>query len=308
MANAAVHPTGFPAGPKPAWLKTRATFTPNYTKVKGALRAHALHSVCEEANCPNIRECFAHGTATFMILGNVCTRGCRFCDVIKGKPLGYDADEPRRLAEGVAHLELKQVVITSVNRDDLPDGGAWVFAETLRLLRERDSHVRIEVLVPDFDGNFAALDTVLAAGPDVLNHNVETVPRLYPRVRPNADFARSLEILRRSLARPKHPIVKSGLMVGLGETVDELHDGMRRIATAGCQILTIGQYLSPSAEHLPVERYYTPEEFADLARVGEAMGFAHVESGPLVRSSYRAFDQVAKMEERSTRLSEDPSV
>jgi lipoic acid synthetase len=308
MANAATHPTGSPAVPKPAWLKTQATFTPNYMKVKGALRAHALHSVCEEANCPNIRECFAHGTATFMILGNVCTRACRFCDVIKGKPLGYDADEPRRLAESVAHLGLKQVVITSVNRDDLPDGGAWVFAETIRLLRERDSHVKIEVLIPDFDGDFAALATVLVAGPDVLNHNVETVPRLYPRVRPRADFARSLEVLRRSFARPKHPIVKSGLMVGLGETVDELHGCMRRIAATGCQILTIGQYLSPSAEHLPVNRYYTPDEFAELTRVGQGMGFAHVESGPLVRSSYHAFDQVAKMAERSARLSEDLSM
>lgn len=306
MAGQPAHTLGT-AGPKPSWLKTRATFTPNYLKVKGALRANALHSVCEEANCPNIRECFSHGTATFMILGNICTRGCRFCDVVKGKPIGYDTDEPRRLAEGVAHLRLKQVVITSVNRDDLPDGGAWVFAETIRLLRERDPRVNIEVLIPDFDGNFAALETVLAARPDVLNHNVETVPRLYGRVRPKADFARSLEILRRSFDRPDHPIVKSGLMVGVGEAVDELHDCMRKIAATGCQILTIGQYLSPSAEHLPIERYYTPEEFAELACLGEAMGFAHVESGPLVRSSYHAFDQVAKVTERLTRSSEELS-
>ncbi len=284
--------------PKPAWLKTKATFTPDYVRVKDALRSNRLHSVCEEANCPNIRECFSHGTATFMILGNICTRGCRFCDVIKGHPVGYDLDEPRRMAEGVAALHLQQVVITSVNRDDLPDGGSWVFAETIRELRARDSRVKIEVLIPDFDGNFAAVETVLDAKPDVLNHNVETVPRLYPSVRPRARLERSLEILRMSGDRSDPPIVKSGIMVGIGETWDELLDCMRQIAGSGCQILTIGQYLSPSATHTPVDRYYTPEEFQELARAGEAMGFAHVESGPLVRSSYHAFDQVARMEEK----------
>lgn len=283
------------AVPKPRWLKTKATFSPNYTRVKGTLRANRLHSVCEEANCPNIRECFSHGTATFMILGNICTRGCRFCDVIKGKPLGYDSDEPRRLAEGVSALHLKQVVITSVNRDDLPDGGAWVFAETIRQLRARDRDVNIEVLIPDFDGNFDALETVLTAQPDVLNHNVETVPRLYRRVRPRAKFGRSLEILRRSFERQDPPIVKSGIMVGLGETTEELHDCMHQIVATGCQILTIGQYLSPSPSHLPVERYYQPGEFDALARAGETMGFVHVEAGPLVRSSYHAFDQVSRM-------------
>jgi lipoic acid synthetase len=286
--------------PKPRWLKAKAIDAPNYQRVKSALRSNRLHSVCEEANCPNIRECFSHGTATFMILGNICTRGCRFCDVIKGKPLGYDTDEPRRLAEGVAALKLKQVVITSVNRDDLPDGGAWVYAETIRQLRARDSEVNIEILIPDFDGNFDALETVLEAHPDVLNHNVETVPSLYAKVRPRAKLERSLEILRRSFHRPDPPIVKSGIMAGLGETVDELHDCMRRIASTECQILTIGQYLSPSAAHLPVIRYYTPEEFNALARAGETMGFSHVEAGPLVRSSYHAFDQVAKMTERVT--------
>jgi lipoic acid synthetase len=283
---------------KPRWLKAKALDAPNYQCVKGALRSNRLHSVCEEANCPNIRECFSHGTATFMILGNICTRGCRFCDVIKGKPLGYDTDEPRRLAEGVAALKLKQVVITSVNRDDLPDGGAWVYAETIRQLRARDSDVNIEILIPDFDGNFEALETVLEAHPDVLNHNVETVPSLYAKVRPRATLERSLEILRRSFHRPDPPIVKSGIMVGLGETVDELHDCMRQIASTGCQILTIGQYLSPSATHLPVMRYYPPEEFDELARAGEKMGLSHVEAGPLVRSSYHAFDQVSKMTER----------
>ena len=284
--------------PKPSWLKTKATFTPSYVRVKDALRSNRLHSVCEEANCPNIRECFSHGTATFMILGNVCTRGCRFCDVIKGKPVTYDLDEPRRMAEGVAALGLQQVVITSVNRDDLPDGGSWVFAETIRQLRARDERVRIEILIPDFDGNFEALETVLEARPDVLNHNVETVPRLYPSVRPRATLERSLEILRRSAERIEPPIVKSGLMVGIGETWDELQDCMNRIARTGCQILTIGQYLAPSATHLPVNRYYLPEEFERLARAGESMGFSHVESGPLVRSSYHAFDQVSKMESK----------
>ena len=285
--------------PKPPWLKTKAVFTPEYIKVKSALRENRLHSVCEEANCPNIRECFSHGTATFMILGNICTRGCRYCDVIKGKPLGYDLDEPRRLAEGVAQLGLKQVVITSVNRDDLPDGGSWVYAETIRLLRERDPNVKIEVLIPDFDGNFDALEIVLDAEPDVLNHNTETVPRLYHLVRPRAALERSLKILRRAASRTNPPIVKTGIMVGLGETTEEIHDVMRRIVSTGCQILTIGQYLSPSAEHLPVVRYYEPSEYEELKRFGEdEIGLSHVEAGPLVRSSYHAFDQVQKMEAR----------
>lgn len=282
--------------PKPSWLKTKATFSPDYMRVKRALRSNQLHSVCEEANCPNIRECFSQGTATFMILGNICTRGCRFCDVIKGKPLGYDTDEPRRLAAGVAQLKLRQVVITSVNRDDLPDGGSWVYAETIRQLRRHDAQVKIEVLIPDFDGNFDALETVLEARPDVLNHNVETVPRLYRTVRPRARLEQSLEILRRSGARPNPPIVKSGLMVGLGESIGELHETMQKIAGTGCRILTIGQYLRPSKNHLPVIRYYEPEEYKDLVRAGTAMGFAHVEAGPLVRSSYHAFEQVQKME------------
>lgn len=296
MPLAPVAPHG---APKPSWLKTKAVFTPEYIKVKGALRDNRLHSVCEEANCPNIRECFSHGTATFMILGNICTRGCRFCDVIKGKPINYDTDEPRRLAEGVAQLGLKQVVITSVNRDDLPDGGSWVYAETIRLLRERDPQVKIEVLIPDFDGNMAAVDAVLDAHPDVLNHNTETVPRLYQQVRPRAELNRSLDILRRAATRMDPPIVKSGIMVGLGESVEEVHDVMRQIVDTGCQILTIGQYLSPSSDHLPVVRYYEPAEYEALKQFGEdVIGFSHVEAGPLVRSSYHAFDQVQKMESR----------
>jgi lipoic acid synthetase len=231
-----------------------------------------------------------------MILGNICTRACGFCDVITGKPLGYDQDEPRRLAEGVAQLGLKQVVITSVNRDDLPDGGAAIYAETIRELRARDSEVKIEVLIPDFEGDWDALEVVLDAGPDVLNHNVETVPRLYPTVRMKANLDRSLELLRRAATRPEPAIVKSGIMVGLGESTEEVHGVMEQIAATGCRILTIGQYLRPSENHLPVIRYYEPQEFLDFAEAGRKMGLAHVESGPLVRSSYHAFDQVKKME------------
>jgi len=281
-------------GRKPSWLKTAATFGPEYQTVKNALAACGLHAVCEEANCPNIRECFSSGTATFMILGNVCTRACRFCDVIKGKPSSVDLDEPRRLAEGVARLKLKQVVVTSVTRDDLPDGGASLFAETIRQLRAADPQVQIEILIPDFLGNHEALEVVFGAEPDVLNHNIETVPRLYDRVRPWAVYERSLDILARAHQHPKIPLVKSGIMIGLGETWDEVLATMRDIKKTGCSMLTIGQYLAPSGEHLPIERYYTPNEFAELARLGEHMGFAHVESGPLVRSSYKAFHQVAK--------------
>jgi len=281
-------------GRKPSWLKSAATFGPEYLTVKNALHECGLHSVCEEANCPNIRECFSSGTATFMILGNVCTRGCRFCDVIKGKPAGVDLDEPGRLAEGVARLGLKHVVITSVTRDDLPDGGASIFAETIRQLRAADPSVRIEILIPDFLGKQEPLEIVFAAAPDVLNHNIETVPRLYDRVRPKAVYGRSLDILVRAHRHPKIPLVKSGIMVGLGETWDEVLTTINDIQRTGCMILTIGQYLAPSGRHLPIERYYTPEEFVELARLGKEMGFAHVESGPLVRSSYQAFHQAAK--------------
>jgi lipoic acid synthetase len=285
-----------PAGRKPVWLKSRATFGPEYVKVKKTLAACGLHSVCEEANCPNMRECFSAGTATFIILGNICTRGCRFCDVAGGIPSGLDRDEPRRLAESVAQLKLKQVVVTSVTRDDLPDGGASIFVEVINQLRVRDPQVKIEVLIPDFAGNNTALQAVLAAEPDVLNHNIETVPRLYRRVRPKADYARSLDILRAAADHPGTFRVKSGIMVGLGESWDEVLETMRDIQAAGCNILTIGQYLAPSERHLPVERYYPPEEFIELARLGKKMGYAHVEAGPLVRSSYKAFEQAAHAE------------
>jgi lipoic acid synthetase len=241
-----------------------------------------------------MRECFSAGTATFMILGKVCTRGCRFCDVVAGKPQAVDVDEPRRLVESVARLHLKQVVVTSVTRDDLPDGGASIFVEVVEQLRRNNPAVKIEVLIPDFAGNEAALAEVLAARPDVLNHNLETVPRLYERVRPRADYQRSLGILRTARRYPATFRVKSGIMVGLGESRDELLATMRDIQQTGCHILTIGQYLAPSEKHLPVARYYPPEEFVELAQAGRKMGFAHVEAGPLVRSSYKAFEQVAR--------------
>ena len=287
-------------GKKPSWLMSKATFGPGYLKVKKTLTECGLHSVCEEANCPNIRECFSSGTATFMILGNVCTRGCRFCGVVKGRPACLDVDEPRRVAEGVARLNLKQVVITSVTRDDLPDGGATIFAETIRQLRLADPEVKVEVLIPDFQGNPDALRVVFQAAPDVLNHNVETIPRLYEKVRPRADYERSLDILSRAHRHPKISRAKSGIMVGLGETWEELTGTMRGVQQTGCSILTIGQYLAPSGRHLPVERYYAPEEFAELARLGQRMGFAYLESSPLVRSSYRAFHQVGRAKQSIT--------
>ncbi len=283
-------------GKKPRWLKSTATFGPKYIRVKKALADCGLHTVCEEANCPNIRECFSAGTATFLILGNVCTRGCRFCDVIKGKPAGLDLAEPRRLAESVARLNLKQVVVTSVTRDDLADGGATIFAETIRQLRLHDPEVKVEVLIPDFAGNLDAVQTVLAAAPDVLNHNIETVPRLYQRVRPKAQYAGSLEILRMAAESPKAGRAKSGIMVGLGETTEEVHQTMQDIQQTGCSILTIGQYLAPSGWHLPIERYYEPHEFTALAEYGREIGLDHVEAGPLVRSSYKAFDQLSSAE------------
>ncbi len=281
---------------KPRWLKSHATFGPDYIRVKKAMADCGLHTVCEEANCPNIRECFSAGTATFLILGNVCTRGCRFCDVIKGKPVGLDLEEPRRLAESVARLNLKQVVVTSVTRDDLADGGAALFAETIHQLRLHDPEVKVEVLIPDFLGNREAVQTVLDAAPDVLNHNIETIPRLYERVRPKARYEWSLEILRMAAESPQAGHAKSGIMVGLGETTEEIHQTMQDIEKTGCSILTIGQYLAPSGWHLPIERYYAPDEFVALAEYGKEIGFDHVEAGPLVRSSYKAFDQLNSAE------------
>lgn len=283
----------------PRWMKVKSRFGENFTRVKKTLRQNGLHSVCEEAACPNIRECFDEGTATFMILGDRCTRNCRFCDVIKAQPLGLDEDEPERMARGVAELKLKQVVITSVTRDDLPDGGAAIFARTVRCLREQDPHVKIELLTPDFRGDEAALRTVLDSGMEVFAHNIETVPRLHKRVRGAAKLDRSLWVLNYAHNYRPRPVIKTGLMIGLGERIDEIVETMNQVYAAGVDILTIGQYLRPSPEHLPIERFYHPDEFAQLAQIGREIGFAHVESGPLVRSSYKAFNQSKRILEHA---------
>jgi lipoic acid synthetase len=250
----------------------------------------SLHTVCQEARCPNIFECWTEGTATFMILGDVCTRHCGFCAVGKGKPLPLDPDEPRRVGEAVRQLGVRHAVVTSVNRDELPDGGSAHFSETITWIRRLNPTCRVEVLIPDFCGDEQALNTVLAAKPDVLNHNTETVPRLYKRVRPDARFEQSMELLRRANRRKQEwPLLtKSGLMVGLGETLQELLEAFRSIRDTGCEILTVGQYLSPTPRHIPIERYYTPEEFAELREEAMSIGFRYVEAGPLVRSSYHA--------------------
>lgn len=275
----------------PRWIKITPTSNPNYQRIRQTLKENGLHSVCQEASCPNIRECYGEGTATFMILGHHCTRGCNFCDVIKAKPLGLDLEEPERLAKVVAELRLKQVVITSVTRDDLPDGGASIFARTIELLRRQDKDVKVEFLVPDFGGNFESTKIVLDSGVDVFAHNVETVARLHKRVRGAAKLDRSLAVLRYAAEYRPRPVIKTGFMVGLGETKNELLELMHQIYATGCDIITIGQYLRPSLAHLPVERFYLPEEFTELARIGKEIGFVHVEAGPLVRSSYKAFNQ-----------------
>ena len=277
--------------PKPEWLKVRAPGSENYLRLKGIMRTLGLHTVCEEANCPNIGECWHHGTATFMILGDTCTRSCGYCNVTHGTPKPPDRSEPVKVASAIHAMELAYVVVTSVDRDDLPDFGAGHFAETIRQTRARIPGCRIEVLIPDFQGQEAALRTVLDAGPDVLNHNIETVPRLYRSARPGGRYDRALQVLDRSRTIAPHIPTKSGLMVGLGETVDEVVATLRDLRSAGCRIVTIGQYLRPSLANLPMARYYTPSEFADLKQVGLELGFGHVESGPLVRSSYHAHEQ-----------------
>ena len=278
---------------RPEWLKVRANTTGEYEEVRAMMRRLSLVTVCEEARCPNIHECWARErTATFMLMGDVCTRHCGFCAVGKGRPGALDSAEPERVAEAAAELGLSHAVVTSVNRDDLPDGGAAHFAATVRSIRRRLPGCTIEVLVPDFCGNAAALEAVLDAEPEILNHNVETVPRLYRRVRPEAKYGQSLELLGRADARRRRSgsamRTKSGVMVGLGETRAELSATLADLRAAGCDVATIGQYLQPYEKRLPVERYYTPEEFDEIRREGEALGFAHVESGPLVRSSYHA--------------------
>ena len=278
---------------RPEWLKVKLNTTGEYDEVRRMMRRLSLVTVCEEARCPNIHECWARErTATFMLMGDICTRHCGFCAVGKGKPGTLDADEPERVAEAVAELGLSHAVVTSVNRDDLPDGGAAHFAETIRAIRRRNPGGTVEVLIPDFCGNWEALETVLAEEPEILNHNVETVPRLYRRVRPDATFTRSLELIERADAHRRRSRssmrTKSGVMVGLGETLDELTATLRDLREHGCDIATVGQYLQPYERRLPVERYYTPEEFRLIQEAGEAMGFLRVEAGPLVRSSYHA--------------------
>ncbi len=277
---------------KPEWLRVRFPSGERYAEIKTLMRERRLHTVCEEARCPNVGECFNAGTATFMILGDVCTRACGFCAVTSGRPEGApDPLEPLRLAQAVETLGLDYAVITSVQRDDLADGGAGSFAGCIRAIRRRTPGCQVEVLVPDFDGNWEALRVVVEARPDVLNHNIESVPRLYRRVRPKGRYERSLDLIRRVKQLEPEMTTKSGIMVGLGETVAELEQVMADLRAHGCDLLTIGQYLRPSRKHLPVERYYHPDEFERLAEVGRELGFVHVEAGPLVRSSYHAGEQ-----------------
>jgi len=286
-------------GRKPAWLKVRAPGGPNYMRLKGRLREWNLHTVCEEAHCPNIGECWEEATATFMILGDVCTRNCGYCAVAHGKPVWEDREEPERIGRAVGDLGLEHVVITSVNRDDLADGGAAHWAATIRAVRRHAPRCRVEVLIPDFQGSPASLETVIAAGPDILNHNTETVPRLYKLARHGGRYERTLALFRQARAVAPALLRKSGIILGLGETLDEIVATMRDLREVDVAILTLGQYLRPSAHHLPVEKYYHPDEFAELGAVGRGLGFSHVESGPLVRSSYHAKRQAAIAGDRS---------
>lgn len=277
--------------PKPAWLKARAPMGENYHELKRLARSLDLHTVCESAQCPNIGECWNHGTATFMLLGNLCTRRCGFCAVPKGKPEPLDWDEPRRVGEAVAALRVKHAVVTSVNRDDDNVGGARIFAETVREIRRQAPGCQVEVLIPDFQGHDDCLQIVLEARPEILNHNTETVPRLYRAVRSGARYDRTLRLLENVKLFAPGMVSKTGVMVGIGETMEELLQVFRDLADRKVDILTVGQYLRPSKDHLPMTRYYTPDEFAFMKREALQMGFKHVESGPLVRSSYHAHEQ-----------------
>jgi lipoic acid synthetase len=281
-----------PTQKKPDWLKVRLHHGPDYLELKELMRGQSLHTVCEEARCPNIYECWNQRTATFMILGDTCTRACRFCAIKWGRPTHLDREEPKRVAAAAKTMGLKHAVVTSVNRDELADGGAEIFAETIREIRAVLPDCGIEVLIPDFQGNWDALGAVLEAGPDIINHNVETVPRLFRKIQPWDSYEVSLELFRQSKAMAPDVLTKSGLMVGLGERHDELLDVMRDLVAVEVDILTIGQYLPPSQRHAPLDRYYHPDEFVQLKQEGEALGLRHVESGPLVRSSYHAGDQL----------------
>ena len=283
---------------KPPWLRVKMPSGSTFFELKRLVRENQLHTVCEEAMCPNIGECWNQRSATFMLLGDTCTRSCGFCAVKTGRPGAIDTLEPERVADAIATLNLRYAVITSVNRDDVPDGGSRIFAETIRAVRRRLPDCRVEVLIPDFKGNWDALAEVVEARPDILNHNMESIARLYDKVRPQAKYERSLELI--ALVKQLDPTMrtKSGLMVGLGEDMHELFDTLRDLSQSACDLLTIGQYLRPSPKHLPVVRYYHPDEFAELKRRGEAMGFIHVESGPLVRSSYHAAAQESAAHEK----------
>jgi lipoyl synthase len=275
---------------RPDWLKVSLETGEDYKELKELVSDLSLSTVCQEANCPNLHECWNARTATFMILGEICTRHCSFCSVDKGRPGPVDTDEPRRIAEAIRRMDCRHAVITSVDRDDLSDGGAGVWAATIRAIRDVNPDTTMEVLIPDFQGDKEALATVMAARPEVLSHNVETVPELYRRVRPDADFQQSLDLLKRAAEwKREYPVrIKSGMMLGLGETRKQLSVAMKRLAEHGCEILTLGQYLPPTRNHLPVDRFVPPEEFIELKQLGESLGLVHVEAGPFVRSSYRA--------------------
>jgi lipoic acid synthetase len=276
----------------PDWIKVKAPGSPNYLRLKHILRQKNLHTVCEEARCPNIGECWGNKTATFLILGDTCTRGCRFCAIDKGKPVALDAEEPRNVALVVKDLGLAHIVVTSVNRDDLPDGGAGHFAKTVFWIKALNPQIRVELLIPDFDGNLQALKTVVESGIEILNHNIETVPRLYGKVRPGHSYECSLNILSEAKKYRDDVLTKSGLMLGVGETHNEVIVTLEELRDKKVDIVTLGQYLQPSNRQLKVDRYVTPDEFKEFAMAGEKLGFRHVESGPLVRSSYHAWSHV----------------
>jgi lipoic acid synthetase len=277
---------------KPPWLKVQAPGGSNYLRLKNLMRELDLHTVCEEAHCPNVGECWQHGTATFMILGDVCTRNCAYCAVAHGRPPKFDPAEPERVAQAAAQMSLQHVVLTSVDRDDLPDFGAWAFAETIRQIHAQVPGCSVEVLVPDFQGKESSIRTVLEANPEIYNHNTETVPRLYKKCRPGGRYNRVMDIFTTSKRIAPNIPTKTGIILGMGETLEEVVATMKDLREVDVDILTLGQYLRPSADHIPIDRYVTPEEFATLKREGMAMGFRHVESGPLVRSSYHAWEQV----------------
>ena len=288
----AQHPEKLEIRPRlPEWLKVKMPGSTRYLELQNIMRGQQLHTVCEEARCPNIGECWDRGTATFMILGDICTRRCRYCAVTTGRPNGLDLQEPKRLAEVVRTMGLSYCVITSVNRDDLPDGGAYIFASCIDKIRETSPGCRVEVLIPDFAGSWAALKRVTDSGPAVLNHNIESTVRIFPKVRPKGDYQLSLELLAKAKDINPATVTKSGIIVGMGETPEEVLETMADLRKIDCDLLTIGQYLRPSAKHLAIDRFYRPEEFEELRKAGDAMGFKHVASGPLVRSSYHADEQ-----------------